>query len=107
MIRTCEECGATYDDLVSVCCCPHERFISDQDAGRKDLAFALVGQDLQFVDKPGGPLVHIQSIDSRGMVRVTGLDAQFDPSKFVEVRAHRARRFQGEEGLHELPTRKG
>ena len=41
MTQRCETCGHTYDDLVSLTFCPHQRFIADEDAERKIAALAI------------------------------------------------------------------
>lgn len=87
MNRTCETCGAIYDDVVKLTVCPHRRFISDEDAAQKDLALRLLGKDLRWAHLGAGtsPILRIESIGPRGMVTLAGWSGEFAPHLFVVV----------------------
>lgn len=77
MNRQCPECYKIYDDALCLTYCPHERFISDDAARRKDLAFSLVGKRITlkgYFDES-----RIQSIDGDGYVNLIGVLGSFDP----------------------------
>ena len=80
MIRRCEKCTVAYDDATCWTICPHEPFISDRDARRKDLAFSLTQKTVRY--KGSEDTLHIQSIDSRGYVtfRERGMEGEYDPT---------------------------
>ncbi len=87
MRRPCRDCGRTYDDALAETTCPHDRFISDSAAARKDAACALVGKTVRFAHQPDGPDRRVTSISFDGMVtldspEVAGL---FAPHLFVVV----------------------
>lgn len=79
MMRTCETCQVTYDDTWCWTYCPHERFISNQDARRKDLAFSLTGKALRFEGLEG--VFHIQTIDAQGYVTFREMTGTYDPTE--------------------------
>jgi hypothetical protein len=85
MQRICDFCRKSYDDAISNTICPHPRFISQQDAKQKDLAFSLVAKDLQFNHTKDGAPLHIQSINSCGMVTLRELPGEFAPHLFKEM----------------------
>lgn len=90
MIVTCGSCGRSYDDAKCWTYCPHERFITDELAAQKDLAFSLVDERLRFAHEPveGHPGYRVQSINHAGMVTLTaasGLVGEFAPHLFVVI----------------------
>jgi len=80
--RNCRDCHVTYDDAVCWTCCPHERFISDIVAARKDAAVALMREDLVWAHQPDGPTLRIESISADGMVTLRGWSGEFSPTYF-------------------------
>lgn len=86
MTTTCPQCKTVYDDARCWTYCPHDRFISDEDAARKAAAFNILGKHVRFnlPDQLGVFLV--TSIGHDGMITLdkTG-DAEFAPHLFVEV----------------------
>lgn len=85
MTRTCETCGATYDDAACTTICPHARFLSVADQAQKDLALSLVGHELRWAHLPDGPPVRIQSVGWTGMVTLHGWSGEFAPHLFRPV----------------------
>jgi hypothetical protein len=86
MRRTCYSCRVSYDDITHSTAHPHQRFISDEAAAQKDLAFSLIGKKLVFTDRPKMEPFAIESIGAHGMVTIRGLTGEFAPSLFVEVK---------------------
>lgn len=82
MQRTCQICRADYDDAIQWTFCPHERFISEEDLERKELALSLIGKDLVWNHEPDGAIVRIQSIGHNGMVTLAGWPGEFAPHLF-------------------------
>ncbi len=78
---TCENCDACYDDARCWTYCPHDRFISDEDVARKDLAYSLVGKQLLFDGAP----TYVEAISGRGMVDIKGFSGEFAPHLFTVV----------------------
>ncbi len=78
---TCGDCDARYDDAVCWTVCPHDRFISDEVAARKDLAYSLLGKKLRF----NGVSTHVKVIRGDGMVNVEGIMGKFAPHLFTVV----------------------
>ncbi len=78
---TCETCHARYDDAVCWTYCPHDRFISDEVAARKDLAYSLLGKKLLFDGIP----TYVEAISGNGMVDVKGFRGEFAPHLFTVV----------------------
>lgn len=90
MNRTCDICFTCYDDATRLTVCPHERFISDEIARQKDLAFSLVGRRLRLNIADSIQPVCIQSIDHRGMVTLRTVDGEevvgtFTPYTLEEI----------------------
>jgi hypothetical protein len=90
MQRKCETCGFDYDDARCTTICPHQQFISDENAKQKDLAFSLVGKPLRWlVELPGYAYVpiFIQSIRHDGMVTLRGdeFPGEFAPHLFTVI----------------------
>ncbi len=83
MITYCVKCDINYDDAKATTICPHERFISDEIAAQKDLAFSLLDKDLYFAHMREGVPFRIQSIGHDGMVELRGMVGQFAPHLFV------------------------
>lgn len=81
MERTCEDCQRTYDDALCWTYCPHDRFISDEAAARKDLACSLLGKRLLFDGAP----TYVEAINQVGMVDVKGFTGEFEPHLFTVV----------------------
>lgn len=84
MITICSTCHLRYDDALCWTICPHERFISDEDAARKDLACSLFGKKLRFNHMASGAL-EVQAIDYKGMVTIKGMSGEFAPHLFKVV----------------------
>src|ERR1035438_2298470 len=88
MLRDCDDCGNSYDDAECVTYCPHPRFISPEDARRKDLAIGLINSPLCFKEaQPNPPVVRIESISHNGMVTLRGWPDEFEPSRFKVMEA--------------------
>lgn len=85
MLRNCEDCGISYDDGTCRTICPHEPFISNAAKEQKDLAYSLIGKDLQFNHTRDKAPLHIQSIDSVGMVTLRELPGEFAPHLFKQL----------------------
>ena len=83
MQRTCSACRASYDDAVCWTFCPHDRFISDEHAARKDLAHSLMGKPLLF----DGVRTRVNYVCGDGMVEIDGFTGQFAPHLFMIVDA--------------------
>lgn len=83
MLRECEECHARYDDARRWTICPHDSFISDESAKRKDIAFSLIGKDIFWIHLPDGNPERVQSIDANGMVTLKGWAGAFSPTLFL------------------------
>ncbi len=83
MKQYCVKCDINYDDAKATTICPHERFISDEMAAQKDLAYSLLGKDLWFAHRQEGEIFRIQSIGHDGMVELRGMVGQFAPHLFV------------------------
>ena len=83
MIRECEKCHASYNDATCWTICPHERFISDSDAQRKDRAFSLCGKLIRVLEgNHRGEVCRVRSIDSLGYVTVDITEETFAPYQF-------------------------
>ena len=66
---TCEECGSAYDDARCSTLCPHEAFLTEQQAARKDRAMAMLGKDLQFTNGAPSPTpIRILAVHGDGFV---------------------------------------
>lgn len=83
MTRTCETCGVTYDDAVAWTFCPHSRFLSEEQAARKEWAIRLLGKPVQWADGSGP--VQIAAVTAEGFVEVVGFSGRFSPSFFKEA----------------------
>ena len=86
MTVTCKNCRISYDDAECMTLCPHQRFISEDDARQKDLAFSLIWKDLQFHHTTHMAPLHVQSINSTGMVTLRELPGEFAPHLFKEYK---------------------
>lgn len=87
MTVECPKCHKSYDDAKHWTFCPHERFISDEAAARKDAAFKLLGKWVRFAHhteplKENERLL-VTMIDGDGMVTVDKMDGYFAPHLFV------------------------
>lgn len=88
-MRTCDDCGSAYDDARCTTICPHEPFLSVDQAERKDRANELLGRDLWFPERAGwrgdaAPPYRIQSIAWDGMVSLAGRPGSyFEPRMFL------------------------
>jgi hypothetical protein len=85
MQRTCEDCGCHYDDGVMLTRCPHQRFLTNEQAAQKDLAISLLGKRLNWRGIPGPEPFTINAISQTGMVEVSGFTGLFAPNLFVVV----------------------
>jgi hypothetical protein len=85
MTRICQVCEAVYDDAIRSTICPHDRFLSEADQQRKDLALSLIGHELRWAHMPDGPSVRIQSVEWNGMVTLHGWTGEFAPHCFRQV----------------------
>ncbi len=84
MTVRCETCKFQYDDAVCDTGCPHERFLSVNDARQKDLGISLLGKTVAFHHMPESPM-RISSVGWNGMVTVDGMAGEFAPSLFRVV----------------------
>lgn len=80
-MTTCPHCDVCYDDVVRWALCPHDQFISHEDAARKDLAYSLLGKKLLFDGVPTA----VDTISRDGMVYVTGFSGEFAPHLFKVI----------------------
>ena len=48
MITTCPDCKASYDDARLSTICPHDPFLTVQQAEQKDLSCSLIGKRVRF-----------------------------------------------------------
>lgn len=85
MIRHCDRCERRYDDAVAFTFCPHDRFLSDEAAARKDHACKLLGVELSWASEPDGEPVFIESVTHDGMVSIAGHVGVFAPHLFRPV----------------------
>jgi hypothetical protein len=87
MIVTCPACQHSYDDARCTMICPHEAFLTEAQAQRKDLAASMVGKNIAFAD--GGPQAprRIQSIDWDGFITLAGGPAhhRYNPNIFKVI----------------------
>jgi hypothetical protein len=84
MTTTCPQCKTVYDDAKCWTYCPHDRFISDEDAARKDAAFKILGKHVYFAGTPEKTYV-VTSISGTGMVTLDTLSGEFAPHLFAEA----------------------
>jgi len=83
MLIQCSSCFKPYDDATHLTFCPHDRFISDETARRKDRAVRLLGQPIKFIDDPDDEVLTLKSIGHDGQVTVKELPgASFGPECF-------------------------
>jgi len=88
MTVTCRQCGKSYDDTRHWTLCPHNEFITVEDAKQKDLAFKLLGKRVRFLGAaPDAPLAEglVTSINGVGMVTLDVLPGEFAPHLFEVV----------------------
>lgn len=83
MIVRCEKCNREYDDGTHITFCPHDRFISDEAAQRKDLAYSIAEGPVCFAHQPNGPSHLIRSINYIGMITLDDMAGEFAPHLFV------------------------
>jgi hypothetical protein len=80
MVTTCPTCATTYDDAVCFTTCPHDRFLSDEDARRKDRAIQLLGKVVLLPAAVG----RVTSVTAVGFVRLEGIEGEFDPTHAIQ-----------------------
>jgi hypothetical protein len=80
---TCPKCLKELDDAKQTTICPHERFISDEIAAQKDLAFSLLRKTVYFAHLPEGEGFQVESIGHDGMISLRGMVGSFAPHLFV------------------------
>lgn len=80
MIRHCEECPAAYDDARCSTICPHDPFLTIEQAEQKDLACSLIGKRVRF-NHQSETETHVILWD--GMVELDDLPGQFAPHLFT------------------------
>ena len=84
MERRCRVCTAQYDDARCTTICPHEPFLTLDQAAQKDLAMKLLGKDVLFAHRPAGMLAaRVVAVVWDGMVELDGWTGQFAPHLFV------------------------
>ena len=81
---TCKTCDARYDDALCMTYCPHERFISDEAAARKDLGYGLLGKLVTLVPWTGNADAaprtrRVMSMTREGYVTLEGLPGRVAP----------------------------
>lgn len=82
MLITCEKCQLPFDDAVCWTVCPHERFISPENAAQKDAGMKLLGKRVRFAHmKEAAGFVNSMGHD--GMVTLETLSGEFAPHVFV------------------------
>jgi hypothetical protein len=83
MTRRCADCLAEYDDARQFTICPHEAFLSEDEAAQKDAALALLGRRVFFAHRPEGiPAARVTTVTG-GMVCLEGWAGEFAPHLFV------------------------
>lgn len=87
MIVTCQECQKEYDDALCFTFCPHNQFISEEAAKRKDHAFKVFDSRKKYRVKGTEIIGEVASIDHFGMVSFRGRDLYevFDPFELEEI----------------------
>jgi len=85
MITTCPDCKASYDDARLSTICPHDPFLTVQQAEQKDLSCSLIGKRVRFAHQSETEVHTIMSIGWDGMVQLRDLPGQFAPHLFVAV----------------------
>lgn len=84
MMMKCKSCGEMYDDARRFTFCPHDEFISEDIAARKDRACELAGKKLRF--RSSRTRCEISAVASNGMVMLKGWSyALFSPDLFEVV----------------------
>lgn len=85
MITKCPDCNASYDDARLSTICPHEAFLTVQQAEQKDLAMKLAGKRVSFVNMSDTAVYRIRAVRWDGMVELDELAGEFAPHLFVVV----------------------
>ncbi len=84
MENTCPSCTLIYDDTTHWTYCPHDRFISDEVAARKDLGHALLGKQVSI----GSLTTRTRRVDAvtwEGYVILDGLPGRLAPEVLCVV----------------------
>lgn len=85
MITKCPDCKASYDDARLSTICPHEAFLTVQQAEQKDLALKLAGKRVRFAHQSETEVHTIMAIGWDGMVQLRDLPGEFAPHLFRVV----------------------
>lgn len=85
MITICRDCNASYDDARMWTICPHEPFLTVEQALQKDLAAKLIGKRIRFAHQSEAETHLITSILWDGMVTLDDLPGEFAPHLFAMV----------------------
>lgn len=85
MQRICGDCLAKYDDTVCTTICPHEAFISDEDARRKDAAVKLLGSRVRPRGCSTALYFRPLAVDYRGRLIVSDLPGEWEPDALEVV----------------------
>jgi hypothetical protein len=84
MTGSCTACNREYDDARMSTLCPHEEFLTVEQAAQKDTAIRLIGRRVLFAHKPEGvPPALVTTVHWDGMVELEGWSGQFAPHIFV------------------------
>ena len=83
MIVTCKTCLIVHDDAQQYTYCPHDKFLSDDQARQKDLGLALIGKEVWFAHLQKGDKHCVTSVNFEGMVSISDMTGWFAPHIFV------------------------
>ena len=85
MKTTCPSCTLVYDDTTHWTYCPHDRFISDEVAARKDLGYRLLGKQVTLAPltaittRGPSPVRRVESVTREGYVTLSGIPGRVAP----------------------------
>ncbi len=90
MTTTCEACKTAYDDARCTTICPHQEFLTEEQARRKDAAVKLLGRMVARKEQPRGPFFRCIGVNWEGNVWIDdGLHysdlepIDYDPSDLI------------------------
>ena len=85
MMQKCSMCGVSYDDATSFTYCPHQQFLTPEQAKRKPAALLLLGKKVHFSHHTPENVHTVQCVHFDGLIEISGMTGRFSPHLFKVI----------------------
>lgn len=85
MYARCEDCGTGFDDASSFPFCPHEEFLTEEEASQHDASMALLGRRVRLRGELKAAVHRVVYVNGSGTVGLSGIPGEYRPESLELV----------------------